>query len=87
MTTVNDQNEFFVSGPEQKLSERILKAIRHNRGLSESDITVAANGNEIVLSGTVRLSLQKRLAAAIARRFGYDNVRNLITVVRTNLAL
>lgn len=63
-----------------KLSDRIHDAFHHSQGLSECDIAIATSPAEVVLSGTVRLSLQKRLADVIVRRFGITNVTTSIVV-------
>ena len=62
------------------LSGRIHDAIHHSPALSECEIAVVTTGSDVVLSGKVRISLQKRLANTIAQRFGSRTIRNDILV-------
>ena len=77
----------FNSAPDRLLSDQIQDALHHSQGLFGSEIDVTSNGNDVVLSGTVQISLQKRLAAAIAQRFCCSSVRNEIVVSRNGLVL
>lgn len=63
--------------------QAILKAFEHSPAMGDSDIAVTSTDSEVVLTGTVRLSLQKRLATAIAQHCGARNIRNDISVLRS----
>lgn len=65
---------------ETRLGQRIREAIRLSPGLHEYDIAVEITGTEVVLSGTVQISLQKRLAEMIAHRLSSLNLRDEILV-------
>jgi osmotically-inducible protein OsmY len=66
---------------DEALCREIQATLAYTRGLRDTDIRVAVNGNAAVLSGEVPALWQKEMAETVTRRFRVSTVRNEIIVM------
>jgi len=65
---------------DEALCREIQAALTYARGLRDTDVRVAVNGDTAVLSGEVPTLWQKETAETVVRRFRVSQVRNEILV-------
>jgi osmotically-inducible protein OsmY len=65
---------------DEALGREIQEALRHARGLRDTDLRVAVHDDAAVLSGLVEELWQREAAEAVVRRYRVSSIRNEIIV-------